>query len=383
MKNRFSRADTSILSQWWWTVDRWNFIALIVLIGIGFILNMAASPAVAERVGLPSFHFIQRQIIFILMGFSCIFFLSLMNPIFIRRIGVFVFIMSILLMIVTLIFGAEVKGAKRWIRLAGFSLQPSEFIKPGIAIFCAWMFTEKRANPHFPGILISFVTLAVVLFLLLLQPDLGMSIMVCAILFGQLFLSGLSLWITISCIMAGIFGLFVSYFTFSHVANRINSFLDPEVGDRYQINKSLESFYQGGFFGVGPGEGTVKNYLPDAHSDFIFSVAAEEFGLILCLIIVIIYGFIILRSVARCLEENNLFIFLANTGFLIHFGLQAIINIASSMHLIPTKGMTLPFISYGGSSFLALSFSMGMLLGLTRKRPFGSYDLKLEKWSQT
>lgn len=378
--NMFSRVDSSLLGQWWWTIDRWNLSALFVLIGVGVMLNLAASPAVAERIGFDTFYFSKRHILFTVVGVGCLVTTSLLSPIWIRRLGVFMFVMTLLFMTLTLIIGTEVKGATRWIRIAGFSLQSSEFIKPSLAITLAWLLAEAKLNPYFRGYILSLVAMGVVILLLLAQPDLGMSIVVCAIGFGQFFFSGIRLWLTSLFVALGVVGIIVAYFAFPHVTNRVNSFLEG-TGDQYQINRSLESFQIGGFFGRGPGEGVVKSRLPDAHSDFIFSVAAEEFGLIFCLLLLALFGFIMLKGVARTLDEKNLFIFLAVCGLLIQFGFQTMINVASSLHLMPTKGMTLPFISYGGSSFLAMSISMGMVLALTRRRSKGSLDSKISKWS--
>ena len=376
-----SRVDTSLIGQWWWTVDRWNLFALFILIAVGVVLNLAASPPVAERIGFDTFYFSKRQIFFAIMGMIAMMSISLLSPLWIRRLGVFTFFVTIAFMILTLIIGIEVKGATRWIRLPGFSLQASEFIKPSLAIFLAWLLAEKRTNPKFPSYLYSLGVMAMVLSLLLLQPDLGMSIVVCAIGFGQFFFSGIRLWLTACIIMMGMIGIILAYFTMPHVTSRIDKFLHSDSGDNYQISRSIESFQIGGLFGRGPGEGVVKHRLPDAHSDFIFSVAAEEFGMIFCFFLLGLFCFIMLKGVARTLEENNIFIFLAVCGLLIQFGFQTMINIASSLHLMPTKGMTLPFISYGGSSFLAMSLSMGMLLALTRKKAKGSIDPKLDQWS--
>lgn len=380
--NQFlSRVDTSILGQWWWTIDRWNVFALMLLIAVGVMLNLAASPAVAERIGFDTFYFSKRQILFVTAGLSVMFCVSLLPALWIRRLGVFAFIVTIIFMVLTIFIGTEVKGATRWIRIAGFSLQASEFIKPSLAIVLAWILSENKTNPNFHGYLYSLIVMAIALSLLVIQPDIGMSIVVCAIGFGQFFFSGIRIWLTSLIIGLGVVGIILAYLTMPHVTKRVDGFLDSKSGDQYQISRSIESFQIGGLFGRGPGEGIVKNRLPDAHSDFIFSVAAEEFGLIFCLLLLSLFCFIMLKGVTRTLEEKNLFVFLAVCGLLIQFGFQTMINIASSLHLMPTKGMTLPFISYGGSSFLAMSFSMGMLLALTRKKTKGSVDSKLDKWS--
>ena len=253
---------------------------------------------------------------------------------------------GIALLGLTLVAGTEIKGATRWISLAGFSLQPSEFVKPCFAVVAAWMFASQHGAQRVPGNAISIALYATVLGLLLLQPDLGMAVVVSATWFAQFFLAGLSLvWVGLLAIV-GIAGLVGAYFAFDHVRERIDSFLDPTTGDRYQIDRSLEAFANGGWFGRGPGEGTVKLVLPDAHSDFVFSVLGEEFGAVVGLFIIALFAFVILRGIARLMNEQNLFVLLAASGLLVSFGLQAAINMASALSMIPTKGMPLPLLSH-------------------------------------
>ncbi len=236
----------------------------------------------------------------------------------------------------------------------------------------AWLFAEQKERPDFPGNAISIALFLVLVAMLVKQPDLGMAVVVALVWFAQFFMAGLRLYWVVVGAMAGIGGLFGAYLWLPHVTSRINRFLDPAAGDSYQVNRSIEAFVNGGLWGRGPGEGTVKDVLPDAHADFVFAVAGEEFGLIVCILIVGVFAFIVLRGFSRLLQEGNLFVLLSATGLLIQFGLQAIINMASTLHLIPTKGMTLPFLSYGGSSMLALALGMGMMLALTRRRLGGS-----------
>ncbi|MDR3435790.1 putative peptidoglycan glycosyltransferase FtsW [Telmatospirillum sp.] len=362
------RTDTSVIGRWWWTVDRWTMAAVAALVAVGALLIMAASPAVAERIGADHFHFVRRQFIFLPPALLVIFAVSLLSPKNVRRLACLGFLGALVLMAATLFSGQEIKGATRWVSLAGISIQPSEFVKPTFAVVSAWMFAEQRLSESFPGNMISLVLYLLVACLLLLQPDVGMTLVVSAVWFVEFFLAGLPIvWVLIGMV-GGLAGLVGAYFTFSHVASRIDRFLDPSAGDSYQVTTALQAFRFGGFFGRGPGEGRVKAVLPDAHTDFIMAVAGEEFGLILCLLVVGIFAFIVLRGFSRMLIEENLFILLATSGLLVQFGLQAIINMASTLHLMPTKGMTLPFISYGGSSMLALALGMGMVLALTRKR---------------
>jgi len=362
------RTDTSVIGRWWWTVDRWTLAALVTLVAIGAILIMAASPAVAERIGADHLHFVRRQFVFLPPALAVVFAVSLLPPIWVRRLACVGFIGALALMAATLVVGEEIKGATRWISLGGISLQPSEFAKPTFAVVIAWILAEQRLKLDFPGNLIALGLYLAVAALLLLQPDVGMTLVVSAVWFVEFFLAGLPIsWVLLS-ILAGLAGLVGAYFAFAHVAARIDRFLDPSAGEGFQVATALQAFHQGGLFGRGPGEGRVKEILPDAHTDFIMAVAGEEFGLVLCLAVVGLFAFIVLRGFARTLATENLFVLLATSGLLTQFGLQAVINLASTLHLMPTKGMTLPFISYGGSSALALALGMGMVLALTRKR---------------
>ncbi len=364
----FARTDTSTFGRWWWTVDRWTLAALAGLIFLGVILVFAASPAVATRIGLDSFYLARHHLMMLPLAIVIVIAVSLMGPRGVRRLAAIGFLVGLLLTGATLFMGSEIKGATRWISIAGFSLQPSEFLKPCFAVVTAWMFAAQNGEERVPGDMISIALYALVAGLLLLQPDLGMTFVVTATWFVQFFLAGLPLLWVFALGIVGIAGLVGAYFTFDHVAERIDGFLDPASGDSYQIDRSLEAFVNGGLYGRGPGEGTVKLHLPDAHSDFIFAVAGEELGLLVCLLIVGLFAFVVLRGLSRLMRENSQFVQLGATGLLVTFGLQALINMASSLHLMPTKGMTLPFISYGGSSLLALSLGMGMLLALTRRR---------------
>jgi cell division protein FtsW len=365
----FSRTDTSLLGRWWWTVDRWTLFAIAGLIVFGGLLTLAASPAVANRIGLDGFHLARRQLVLLPVAAAIVISMSLASPRTVRRIAVVTFILSLGLTALTLVAGSEIKGATRWISIAGISLQPSEFLKPSFAVVAAWMFACRRSGQqHVPGNAIALALYLLVVTLLIKQPDLGMTVVVTAMFFTQFFAAGLPIrWMTVIGLVS-VGGLVLAYFTFPHVTQRVNGFLDPTSADTYQIDRSLEAFRNGGLFGRGPGEGTVKGVLPDAHSDFVFAVAGEELGVLACLMIIGLFAFIVLRGFARLFQETNLFVLYAATGLLVQFGLQAFINMASSLHLIPTKGMTLPFLSYGGSSLLALAFGTGMLLAFTRRR---------------
>lgn len=364
----FARIDQRPVARWWWTVDRWSLGALALLIGFGSVMSMAASPAVAERLGYAPLHFAERHMVTVPVALAIMIGVSLMAPRTVRRVAFIGFAIAVVLLLLTFVTGVEIKGARRWINLPGLSLQPSEFVKPTFTVVAAWLFAEQKERPGFPGNAISMVLFAGLVAMLVKQPDLGMAVVVAIVWFAQFFMAGLRLYWVAAGTIAGLGGFVGAYLWLPHVTSRINRFLDPAAGDHYQVNRSLEAFANGGLWGRGPGEGTVKDVLPDAHADFVFAVAGEEFGLIVCIVIVAIFAFIVLRGFSRLLQEGNFFVVLSATGLLIQFGLQAIINMASTLHLIPTKGMTLPFLSYGGSSMLALALGMGMMLALTRRR---------------
>jgi len=369
----FARIDQSPVARWWWTVDRWTLLALALLIGFGAVLTMAASPAVAERIGLDNMHFVRRQLALLPLAIGLMFVTSLQSPKTIRRMAVIGFPIAVALVALTFVIGIEIKGARRWINLPGLSLQPSEFVKPTFAVVTGWLLAEGKLREGFPGPLIAAFLYVILVGLLVKQPDLGMAVVISAVWFAQFFLAGLRLYWVVVGLAGGVVGLIGAYMLLPHVTSRIDRFLDPASGDSYQVDRSIEAFMNGGMWGRGPGEGTVKEFLPDAHADFVFAVAGEELGLVACIIIVLLFAFIVLRGFSRVFQENNLFVVISATGLFVQFGLQAIINMASSLHLMPTKGMTLPFLSYGGSSLLALGLGMGMALALTRRR-FGGAD---------
>ncbi|MBL6932273.1 MAG: cell division protein FtsW, partial [Rhodospirillales bacterium] len=359
-----ARTDKSLFGRWWWTVDRWMLMAIVAIAAIGALLTLAASPAVAERIGFDTYHFVRRQFIFLPVSLIIMVLVSLMTPRGIRRLAVACAGFALLGMVATIFVGSEIKGASRWIHLAGFSLQPSEFIKPAFAVIAAWLFAESRTKANIPGNKLATGFAILIAALLLLQPDVGMTAVVAAVWGVEFFLAGLPLLLVAMIAVLFMGGIVGAYFTFGHVQVRIDRFLDPAAGEGYQVTRALEAFRNGGLFGRGPGEGRVKEVLPDAHADFIFAVAGEEFGMIACLVLVALFAFVVLRGFSRVLREDNLFILLAVAGLLVQFGLQVIINIASNLNMIPPKGMTLPFISYGGSSTLALAVGMGMMLAL-------------------
>lgn len=359
------------LAEWWRTLDRWLLWSIFALIVCGIFLTFSASPAVAERIlkTKDTFYFVKRQLFFLVPSVGLMLGVSMLNPKQIRRIAGIVFMISFAMLVITLFAGMEVKGAKRWLYFPGFSIQPSEFMKPAFAVVCAWIFASGRLIDKFPGVRIAGCLYFIVVTLLLLQPDVGMTITVSSIWGCQLFLAGISiLWVIILGAL-GILAFLGAYFVFPHVQSRIDRFLNPETGDVFQVKTSLEAFHNGGWFGRGPGEGIIKGKLPDAHTDFILAVAAEEFGFFLCAGLIFLFAFILWRGFWVMSKEKNLFNMLAVAGLLTQFGVQAFINMASTLNLIPTKGMTLPFISYGGSSLLSLAFGFGIILSLTRRHP--------------
>ncbi len=364
-----ARTNTSAISQWWWTVDRWLLAALLILITMGIILSLAASPAVADMLNLNSYYFFKRQMFLLPVAMAIMFGTSMLSTRNIKLLAIAALGAAILFLILTFFIGVEIKGARRWLSIAGFSLQPSEFIKPSFAVVAAWLFSEQYKRAEFKGTTYCIAAWACIFALLVLQPDLGMAFVVSCVWGFQFFLTGLPIVVVLGLGGAAITMAFSAYYLFPHFQSRIDRFMDPSSGDTFQVQRSMEAFINGGFMGQGPGEGTVKSTIPDVHADFVFAVAGEEFGLIPCLFIVAVYAFIVLRGLKRLRGENDLFLILATAGILTQFGLQAVVNMASTLNLMPTKGMTLPFISYGGSSLLAISLATGMLLGLTRKRP--------------
>src|SRR3989344_54410 len=364
----FARTDRSILGQWWWTIDRWLFFALLLLMITGIFLSFAASPSVAQRIGVDSFFFVRRHIVFLVPAIVLMVSVSLLSPRQIRWLcwGLFIFFLFCLVM--TPLIGLEAKGARRWINMMGFSLQASEFIKPTFAIIAAWLFSQLKTSHPLSSRNISILLYLTVAGLILLQPDFGMVFVITLVWFFQFYLAGLPLFWVYLLGGVGATGVTAAYFVFPHVASRIDRFLNPQSGDQYQITRSLAAFREGGIFGRGPGEGIIKLKLPDSHADFVFSVAGEEFGFFFCLFILGLFFFITGRCLWHARREKNFFLTLGISGITIQFALQAMINMGSSLHLIPTKGMTLPFLSYGGSSLLAIALGMGIVLGFTRRR---------------
>ncbi|WP_417460265.1 putative lipid II flippase FtsW [Kordiimonas sp.] len=366
----FSRTDNSVLSRWWWTVDRWMLALILVLITVGIWLTLTASPAVAERLGLDALHFVKRQAFFLCVALVTVLGISMMSTTMVRRMAILGFPAMILLMLLALLVGPEIKGATRWLQIGSFTLQPSEFMKPFFIVTTAWVLSSHFTDEKVPAKRVAFGLYLLVVMLLVLQPDFGQTILVSSVWMAQMALAGLPLmWLTLAGVV-GLLGLGLGYALLPHVASRIDRFISPESGDTYQTDKAMQAFESGGMLGKGPGEGAVKLHLPDAHTDYIFAVVGEEFGAIACVMLLILFAGLVVRGLAHLLEEENPFRLLAAAGLIMQFGMQALINIGVNLAILPSKGMTLPFISYGGSSMLALAIGTGMVLALTRRNRF-------------
>jgi cell division protein FtsW len=364
-----SRAQRTPFAAWWWTVDRPMLAALIALMLAGIILSLAASPSVASRIGLDPFYFVHRQVMYLVPALVVMLGTSFLAPRHIRRIALVVFAVAFVMVLATPFVGAEVKGARRWIVLFGVNIQPSEFLKPAFVILIAWLFAESSKKPEMPANTLALVMLGATVTALVRQPDFGQTMLIVLVWGALFFTAGMRVIWVIGLAGTAAAGLAGAYFTVPYVMRRIQRFLDPASGDTFQIDTAIDAFRHGGWFGRGPGEGTVKQYLPDAHADFVFAVAAEEFGIVLCLTLLALFCFIVMRALTRAMKSDDPFARFATAGLAILFGAQSAINMAVNVSLIPAKGMTLPFISYGGSSIISLAYGMGMLIALTRERP--------------
>ena len=371
----FSRNDQSAIAKWFWTVDRGLLAAALTLMALGVALSFASSPAAinADQSITDPFHYSWRMLVWASMGLVIMLLTSLLSPRGVRRIAVLALLAAILTMMALPFIGDEVKGAARWINLGPFSLQPSEFAKPGLIVFAAWMFAEAQKGQGVPGVSIAFGFWALTVGLLLIQPDIGQTLLVTTTFMAVFFMAGVPLkWVAVLA-AAGMAGLVSLYFAFGHMRDRLSRFLSPESTDTHQIDRASEAIRAGGLVGRGVGEGVMKRHVPDLHTDFIYSVGAEEFGLILSLAMIGLYAFIVVRGMRKAMRLNDPFEQTAAAGLFMLIGLQACINIAVNLNLIPTKGMTLPFVSYGGSSMAAMGLTMGFALALTRRRP-GAYE---------
>ena len=369
----FARSDRTPIGVWWWTIDRWMLGVVALLIGIGVLMSFAASPAAAARMNIGDpFHFAVRQCVFAVGSAVILISVSMLDVKGVRRASFFIWLGAIAVMMALPLIGHEAKGANRWIELGGFTFQPSEYMKPALIILVAWMFAEGQKGQGVPGVSIAFVLYAISIGLLLIQPDVGQTVLI-TVAFGAAFwMAGVPMsWVMLLGATA-VAGLSSTYFLFPHVASRVDRFLSPDKADTHQVDRASEAIAAGGAFGRGPGEGVMKRHVPDLHTDFIYSVGAEEYGLIFSLLLISLFAFVVVRGLYRAMKLSDPFEQVAAAGLFVLVGQQAIINVAVNLNLIPTKGMTLPFISYGGSSMLAMGLTLGMALALTRRRP-GAY----------
>jgi cell division protein FtsW len=365
---RLSRAERSLLADWWFSVDRVLLVAVFAIIGAALVLSLAASPATALKRGLPAFYYAERHASFVLTASALMLAVSLLTAAGTRRLALAVLLAASGAMIAALLWGPEINGAKRWAYIMGYSFQPSEFAKPAFIVLSAWLLAEAARRPDMPALAMAVALFAAFAALLILQPDIGQILLITLIWGCLLFLAGRSgRWVA-AVFLTGA-GLFAAAYTgLGYFRSRVDRFLAPASGDTYQSDRALQSFIEGGFFGRGPGEGAIKFSLPDARSDFIFAVIAEEYGVLVCLVILGLFAMIAVRVLANQRNEPEPFQRLAGTGLALLITLQAILNMAVNVGLVPVKGITLPFISSGGSSALAMGLTMGMLLAVTRRR---------------
>lgn len=366
------RESEPVLPKWWQTIDKWSMSCVLILFGIGILLGLAASPPLAEKNGFAPFHYVERQAIFGALALSAMLLTSMMSPQLVRRLAVLGFLAALAALILLPFLGTDFgKGAVRWYSLGFASVQPSEFLKPGFVVVAAWMLAASQDINGPPGRSWSFALTLVIVAFLAMQPDFGQA---CLVLFGwgvMYFVAGAPLVLLVGMAVCVVLVGSVAYSNSEHFARRIDGFLSPDVDPTTQLGFATNAIREGGFFGVGVGEGEVKWSLPDAHTDFIIAVAAEEYGLILVLVIIALYASVVVRSLVRLMRERDPFIRLAGTGLVAMFGVQAMINMGVAVRLLPAKGMTLPFVSYGGSSLIAGGIAVGMLFAFTRSRPQG------------
>lgn len=360
------RSDRGLLASWWFTLDWLLLTAVLLLIAAGVIFSLAASPPVAARIGLDNFHFFIRQLVFAVPAIAVLLVTSFLTPSAVRRASLGAFIAGLGLMGLALFVGPEIKGAHRWIDLGPFNLQPSELVKPSFVVLAAWLMSEGTRRPDMPGRLFAWGLFGSFLAMLVLQPDFGQAALISMVWAIMLVVHGVSWIFVLVLAVLAVIGAVAAYFAFPHVASRVNRFIDPENSDTFQVDTATRAFENGGLFGTGPGAGSAKTTLPDAHTDFIFAVIGEEFGLVACAVLIGLVAFVVIRVLRHAQNADDPFIALAMCGLVSILGLQAVINMAVNVSLLPAKGMTLPFISYGGSSMISMAFAIGLVLALNR-----------------
>ncbi len=363
------RTDRGLLASWWFTVDWLLMTAVVLLMAAGVIFSLAASPPVAARIGLENFHFFNRQLIFVVPALVVLVSCSFLSLKLVRRIALGAFVAGLGLMGLALFIGPEIKGAHRWIDLGPFNLQPSEMVKPAFVVAAAWLLAEGVRRPDMPGRLFAWGLFAAFLAVLVLQPDFGQAALMAMVWAVMLVVHGISWIVLFGLGLLALIGAVAAYFAFPHVASRVNRFIDPEKGDTFQVDTAMRAFENGGLLGTGPGAGSAKTILPDAHTDFIFAVVGEEFGLAVCTILIGLIAFVVIRILRHAQRADDPFAALAMTGLAAIIGFQTVINMAVNVSLMPAKGMTLPFISYGGSSMIAMAFAVGLVLAINRRNP--------------
>jgi len=366
---RLSRAERSLLSDWWFSIDHRLLSAVLLLMLLGMVMSFGAGPAAADRLALPDFYFVERHALFLLGAFALLLTVSMLGPRGVRRLALILCVCGLALMVVALLQGVERNGAIRWANIAGFTLQPSEIVKPGFVVLSAWLLCEGAQRRDIPATEMAVALLLAFVGLLALQPDIGQIALVALVWAGMFMAAGYPLRWMFAIAAAGFAGIVAIYWSIPHAAERINAFMGwgGAVSDQTAI--ALSAFIEGGWFGRGPGEGVLKTRLPDAHNDYVFAVIAEELGILACLLLVGIYAFVTLRAGAAALKQPSPFARVAISGLAMLFGFQALINMAVNVQLLPAKGMTLPFISYGGSSLISMAAAMAMVIALSRRRP--------------
>ncbi len=363
----FDRNSLNPITKWWIDIDKINVIIIFAIIVFGLMMTATSSTAIAKRIDVTKFFFLNKQIIFACMALVLLVAISFLDQEYIKFFAIIGLGVAILLLIAVLFFGLEAKGAKRWISLAGFTLQPSEFAKTFFIIVNAYILQKYHTAKWTLKYGISFGLYLTIIVLLVLQPDIGMTITLTAMWIAQLFIYGMPMVIIFIAAFLGVLGAITAYIALPHVEDRINKFLDGD-GKNYQVERSLDAFVNGSFFGTGPGNGVVKKFIPDAHTDFIFAVIGEEYGALTCVMIIILFAYLITRIVKRALDEENMFIYLSLFGLMMQFTIQVIVNIGVNLRLLPAKGMTLPFISYGGSSMISMAICFGLILAFTKRK---------------
>ncbi|RIA47757.1 FtsW/RodA/SpoVE family cell cycle protein [Dichotomicrobium thermohalophilum] len=366
---RLSRAERSLLSDWWFSVDHRLLAAVLFLMLAGMVMAFGAGPPAAARLGLPDFYFVERHALFLLAGLAVLVPVSMLGPRGVRRLALFLCFFGLALMVVALYQGVALNGAVRWVHFAGLAFQPSEIVKPGFVVISAWLLSEGAQRHDVPATEFALALLILFAGLLAMQPDIGQLALIAMVWAGMFMAAGYPLRWMLAIALAGIAGLVAIYFSLPHAAERIDAFMGwgGTVSDQTAI--ALSAFSEGGWFGRGPGEGVLKTRLPDAHNDYVFAVIAEELGIAACLLLVGVYAFVTLRAVAGALTQHSPFVRVAISGLAMLFGFQALINMAVNVNLLPAKGMTLPFISYGGSSLVSMAMAMAMIIALSRRRP--------------